>query len=161
MYESFTPNKLQNNPENSDTFMNKEVLTVASYTRVVYYKYNRIPVFTIYHLPSWKQIKKMGLFKHSVFMCSTNCLFLFICLLIFGDLSKLILPLSICIALWDFYYMHLFFQDMEDDFKRLADFLEVDFNRIVDFLIHIWVSFQNFINGLQMFLDNLPWRQLI
>ena len=83
-------------------------------------------------------------------MCSINCLFLFICLLIFGDLSKLILPLSICVALWDFYYMYLFFQDMEDDF-----------NRIVDFLIHFWVSFQNFINVLQMFLDNLTWRQLI
>ena len=82
----------------------------------------------------------MGLFKHSVFMCSINCLFLFICLLIFGDLTKLILPLSICVALWDFYYMYLFFQDMEDDF-----------NRLVDFLIHFWVSFQNFINALQMF----------
>ena len=45
----------------------------------------------------------------------------------FGDLTKLISPLSICIALWDFYYMHLFFQDMEDDFNRLADFLEDDF----------------------------------
>ena len=73
----------------------------------------------------------MGLFKHSVFMCSINCLFLFICLLIFGDLTKMILPLSICVALWDFYYMYLFFQDMEDDF-----------NRLVDFLIHFWVSFQ-------------------
>ena len=49
MYESFTPNKLQNNPENSDTFINKAVLTVAPYTRTIYYKYNRIPVF--YHLP--------------------------------------------------------------------------------------------------------------
>ena len=49
MYESFTSNKLQNNPENSDTFINKAVLTVASYTRTAYYKYNRIPVF--YHLP--------------------------------------------------------------------------------------------------------------
>ena len=92
----------------------------------------------------------MTLLKHSVFMCSINCLFLFICLLTFGDLSKLILPLSICVALWDFYYMYLFFQDMEDDF-----------NRLVDFLIHFWVSFQNFINVLQMFLNNLPWRQLI
>ena len=92
----------------------------------------------------------MGLFKHSVFTCSINCLFLFICLLIFGDLSKLILPLAICIALWGFYYMHLFFQDMEDDF-----------NRIVDVLVHFWGCFQNFINVLQMFLDNLPWRQLI
>ena len=83
-------------------------------------------------------------------MCSINCLFLFICLLIFGDLTKLILPLSICVALWDFYYMYLFFQDMADDF-----------NRLVDFLIHFWGSFQNFINVLQMFLNNLPWRQLI
>ena len=83
-------------------------------------------------------------------MCSINCLFLFICLLIFGDLTKLILPLSICVALWDFYYMYLFFQDME-----------YDFNRLVDFLIHFWVSFQNFINALQMLLNNLPWRQLI
>ena len=49
MYESFTRNKLQNNPENSDTFINKAVLTVASYTRTAYYKYNRILVF--YHLP--------------------------------------------------------------------------------------------------------------
>ena len=88
----------------------------------------------------------MGLFKHSVFMCSINCLFLFICLLIFGDLTKLILPLSIS----DFYYMYLFFQDMEDDF-----------NRLVHFLIHFWVSFQNFINALQILLNNLPWRQLI
>ena len=92
----------------------------------------------------------MGLFKHFVFMCSINCLFLFICLLIFGDLTKLILPLSICVALWDFYYMYLFFQDMEDDF-----------NRLVDFLIHFWVSFQNFINALQMLLNNLPLKQLI
>ena len=83
-------------------------------------------------------------------MCSINCLFLFICLHIFGDLTKLILPLSVCVALWDFYYMYLFFQDMEDDF-----------NRLVDFLIHFWVSFQNFINALQMLLNNLIWRQLI
>ena len=67
----------------------------------------------------------MGLFKHSVFMCSINCLFLFICLLIFGDLTKLILPLSVCVALWDFYYMYLFFHDMEDDFNRLVDFLNI------------------------------------
>ena len=49
MYESFTPNKLSINPENSDTFINKAVLTVASYTRTIYDKYNRILVF--YHLP--------------------------------------------------------------------------------------------------------------
>ena len=57
--------------------------------------------------------------------------------------------------------MHLFFQDIEDDLNRKADFLEDDFNRIVDILIYFWVSFQNFINVLHMFLDNLPWRQLI
>ena len=33
--------------------------------------------------------------------------------------------------------MHLFFQDMEDDF-----------NRILDFLISVWVYFLNFINVL-------------
>ena len=110
---------------------------------------------------------KMGLFKHTVLMCSSNCLFLFICLLIFGDLSKLILPLSFCVAIWDFYYMHLFFQDMKDDLNRIADFLEDDFNRLVDvnriinFLIHFWFSFQNFINVLRILLDNFPWRQLI
>ena len=49
MYEAFTSNKLQHNPESSDTFINKTVLTVASYTRTVYYKYNRISVF--YRLP--------------------------------------------------------------------------------------------------------------
>ena len=87
-------------------------------------------------------------------MCSMNYLFLFICLLIFGDLTKVILPLSVCVALWDFYYIFMFFQDMEDDFNRLVDRLE-------DFLIHFWVSFQNFINLLQMLLNNLPWRQLI
>ena len=41
----------------------------------------------------------------------------------FGDLTKLILPLTICVALWDIYYMYLFSQDMEDDFNRLVDFL--------------------------------------
>ena len=55
---------------------------------------------------------------------------------------------------------HLFFQDMKNDLNRIADFLEDDFNRIVDFLINFWVSFQNFINVLHMFLDNLLWRQL-
>ena len=48
MYESFTSNKLKDDAESSDTFINKAVLTVASYTRS-YYKYNRIQVF--YHLP--------------------------------------------------------------------------------------------------------------
>ena len=76
----------------------------------------------------------------------------------------MILALSVCIALWDIYYMYLFFQDMEKDLNRIADFLEDDFNRIVDFLINFWVSFQisflNFINVLHMFLDNLLWMPL-
>ena len=42
----------------------------------------------------------------------------------------MILPLSFCIAHWDIYYMHLFSQDMEDDFNRIVDILEDDFNRI-------------------------------
>ena len=83
-----------------------------------------------------------------------NCLFSFICLLIFGDLTRVILPLSVCVAIGDFCYIFMFFKDMEDDFNRLVDRLE-------DFLIHFWVSFQNFINLLQMLLNNLPWRQLI
>ena len=41
-------NKLQDDAESSDTFINKAVLTVASYRRTVYYKYNIIKVF--YHL---------------------------------------------------------------------------------------------------------------
>ena len=57
MYKSFTSNKLQDDAESSETFINKVVSTVASYTRTVYYKYNRIPVFYYLPLPSWKQIK--------------------------------------------------------------------------------------------------------
>ena len=76
----------------------------------------------------------------------------------------MILPLYFCIALWDIYYVYLFFQDKEDDLNRIVDFLEDAFNRIVDFLINFGVSFQisfpNFINVLHMFLYNLPWRQL-
>ena len=74
----------------------------------------------------------------------------------------MILPLSFCIALWDIYYAHLFFQGMEDDVNRIVDFLEDDFNRIVDFLINFGVLFKffflNFINILHMFLENFPWR---
>ena len=56
-------NKLQDNAESNDTFINKAVLTVA---RTVYYKYNRIPVF--YHLPFtfMETNSKIGLFKHFV-----------------------------------------------------------------------------------------------
>ena len=95
----------------------------------------------------------MGLFKHFVCICSINC-FLSICLYIFGDLSKIILCLSFCIALWDIYYVHLVWEDTENDLKR-----------IVDFLINLWdsfeISFLNFINVLAMVFNNLLWRQLM
>ena len=97
----------------------------------------------------------MGLFKHFVFMCSINCLFLFICLLIFGDLTKLILPLSVCVALWDFYYMYLFFQDVEDDFNRLVDFL-------IHFLGFFSKCYQCFANAFKQFameaINSIQWN---
>ena len=58
----------------------------------------------------------------------------------------MILPLSFCIALWDIYYVYLFFQDMEDDLNRIVDFLEDDFNRIVDFFNKFLGFFLNFIS---------------
>ena len=95
----------------------------------------------------------MGLFKHSVFMCSINCLFLFICLL--GDLTKLILPLSICVALWEFYYMYLFFQDMEDDFNRLVDFLI----QLFGFLFKILSMFANVFKQFAMeAINSIQWN---
>ena len=145
-------NKLQDNAESSDTFINKAVLTVASYTKTIYYKYNRIPVF--YHLPFafMETNSKMGLFKYSAFICFTYCIF-YLYVYIFWRFAKNDFIFVFCIALWNICYMHLFFQDMEDDF-----------NRILDFLINFWVSFQisflNFINVLHMFLYNLLWRQL-
>ena len=68
-------NKLQDDAESSDTSINKAVLTLASYTRTVYYKYNRIPVF--YHLPFafMETNSKMGLFQHFVCASSINCIF--------------------------------------------------------------------------------------
>ena len=92
----------------------------------------------------------MGLYKHFVFICSNNCLFLSICLYIFGDLLKVILPVSFCVALQDIYYMHLVWEDVKNDLNRITDFFEIYF-----------LNFLNFINVLAMFLDNLPWRQLI
>ena len=48
----------------------------------------------------------------------------------FGDLLKVILHLSFCIALWDNYYMHLVWEDKENNL-----------NRITDFLINLWILF--------------------
>ena len=49
-----------------------------------------------------------------------------------------------CIALWDIYYMHLVWEDIENDLNRIT----------VSFQIY----FLNFINVLAMVF---PWRQLI
>ena len=72
----------------------------------------------------------------------------------FGDLFKVILHLSFCIVLFDIYYLHLVWEDIENDL-----------NRITDFLINLWDFFQiyflNFINVLAMGIYNLLWRQLI
>ena len=161
MYKSFTSNRLQDNPESSDTFINKTVLTVACHTRTIYYKTIKFQYFLIYHLHSWKQIKKW-VYLNILFSYVPLIVFLSIYLYIYGDLFKVILPLSFCIALWNIYYVHLFFQDMKDDLNRIVYFLEDDFNRIVNFLINFWVSFQisflNFINVLHVFWDNLLWR---
>ena len=77
MYKAFTSNKLQNDVESSDTFISKAVFTVASYTRTVYYKYNRIPVF--YHLPFafMETNSKMGLYQHSVFYVLLTVFFIY------------------------------------------------------------------------------------
>ena len=147
-------NKLQDDAESGDTSINKAVLSLASYTRTVYYKYNRIPV--LYQVPFafTETNSKMGLFQHFVCICSINCIFLFICLYIFGDLFKILLPLFFSITLLNSYYIYFVWEDIENDL-----------NRIVDFLINLWNSFQisflNFINVLAMFFDNLLWRQLI
>ena len=97
---------------------------------------------------------KMGLFQHFVCVSSINCIFLFICLYIFGDFFKIILPLVFSITLSNSCNIYFIWEDIENDL-----------NRIVDFLIHLWNSFQisflYFINVLAMFFDNLPWRQLI
>ena len=70
--------------------------------------------------------------------------FLSICLYIYGDLFKVILPLYFCIALWDIYYMHLVWEDTENDLNRIMDSFQI--------------YFLNFINVWPWFC---PWRQLI
>ena len=49
MYEPLTPNKLPNNPENSDTFINKAVLPIQEPFTINTIEFKS---FTIYHLPS-------------------------------------------------------------------------------------------------------------
>ena len=108
MYESFTLNKLQDNAESSDAFINKAVLTVASHTRTFYYKYNRMPVF--YHLPFafMETNSKMGLFKHTVFMCSINCLF-YLYVYIFMEICLKLFYLCIFVLLFGIFIMCIWF----------------------------------------------------
>ena len=76
---------------------------------------------------------KMGLFQHFVCISSINCILLFICLYIFGDLFKILLPLVFSITLLNFYYIYFIWEHIENDL-----------NRIVDFSINLWNSFQFF-----------------
>ena len=91
---------------------------------------------------------KVGLFQHFVCASSINCIFLFICLYISGYLFKIILPLVFALTLSNSYYIYFIWEDIENDL-----------NWMVDFLINLWnsfqISFQNFINLLAMFLNNL------
>ena len=57
---------------------------------------------------------------------------------------KVILPLYFCIALWNIYYVHLVWKDIENDLNRITDSFQI--------------YFLNFINVLAMVF---PWRQLI
>ena len=99
--------------------------------------------FTIYHLPSWKQIKKW-VYLNIPFSYVPLIVFLSICLYIYGDLLKVILHLSFCMTLWDIYYMHLVWEDIKNDLNRIRDSFQI--------------YFLNFINVLAMVF---PWRQLI
>ena len=54
--------------------------------------------------------------------------------------------------------MHLFFQDMEDDFNRLADFLEDDFNRI-NFFSKFYQGFANVFRQFVMeAINSIQWN---
>ena len=70
--------------------------------------------------------------------------FLSICLYIYRDLFKVILSFYFCIALWDIYYMHLVWEDIENDLNRITNFFQI--------------YFLNFLNVLAMVF---PWRQPI
>ena len=113
--------KLQDDAESSDTFINKAVLTLASYTGTVYYKYNRIPVF--YHLPfDFMETNSKWVYFNILFVYLSLIVFLFICLHIFGDLFKVLLPLAFSITLLNIYYLYLVWEDIENDLNRIVDF---------------------------------------
>ena len=102
-------NKLRDDAKSSDTFKNKAVLTLAFYTRNIYYKDSRIPVFC--HLPfAFTETNlKMGLFQHYVCISSINCFLYIYVYLFFGDLFKILLPLFFSVTLLTSYYFYLFF----------------------------------------------------
>ena len=54
----------------------------------------------------------MGLLQHLVCLVFINCFLLFICLHIFGNLFKILLPLAFCITLSNSYYFYLFWEDI-------------------------------------------------
>ena len=75
----------------------------------------------------------MSLFQHLVCLVSINCFLLFICLHIFGNSFKLLLPLAFSITLSNSYYFYLVWENIVNDL-----------NRIVDFLLNLGNSFQFF-----------------
>ena len=115
-------NKLQDDAESSDTSINKAVLTLASYTRTIYYKYNRIPVF--YHLPFtfMETNANMVLFPHFVCVSSINCIF-YLYVYIFLEICLKIFYLWFFITLLNSYYIYFIWEYIENDLNRIADFL--------------------------------------
>ena len=101
-------NKLQDNAESSDTFINKAALTVASYTGTVYYKYNRIPVFYPLPFALMETNSKMGLFQHFVCIFSINFFYLYVYLSLETCL-KFFYLWFFSVTLLTSYYFYLFF----------------------------------------------------
>ena len=65
---------------------------------------------------------KMGIFQHLVCTSSINCIFLFICLYISGDLFKILLPLVFALTLSNSDYIYFIWEDIENDLNRIVDF---------------------------------------
>ena len=74
MYEPLTPYKLPNNPENSDTFINKAVLPIQEPFTINIIESSS---FTIYHLPSWNQTRKWVYFN-TLFSCVPLIVFFYL-----------------------------------------------------------------------------------
>ena len=52
-------------------------------------------------------------------------MFIYLCFCL--NLFKVILPLYFCIALWDIYYVHLVWEDIENDLNRIMDSFQIFF----------------------------------